>query len=121
MDKSRGGRGSLPAWSGPGTARKAAPILILAHAAAVHQRAWTLLAGLDLVVSAADPYLSVVFFLQYSQKALYNQLCFYRSIFDWEAAFSKLQGDEKSKTAHALLLSTHIPGILWSSHLELLS
>ncbi|TWW71126.1 DNA polymerase alpha catalytic subunit isoform X1 [Takifugu flavidus] len=33
---------------------------------------------------------------EYSEKALYNQLCFYRFIFDWEAAFSKIQADEKS-------------------------
>lgn len=39
--------------------------------------------------------------LQYSEKALYNQLCFYRFIFDWDHAVSKvLLGEEKSKTAH---------------------
>ncbi len=42
-----------------------------------------------------------VFSLQYSEKALYNQLCFYRFIFDWEYAVSKvLQGEEKSKTIY---------------------
>ncbi|XP_023272748.1 DNA polymerase alpha catalytic subunit [Seriola lalandi dorsalis] len=34
---------------------------------------------------------------EYSEKALYNQLCFYRFIFDWDYAVTKvLQGDEKS-------------------------
>ncbi|GAA6084331.1 DNA polymerase alpha catalytic subunit isoform X1 [Tachysurus ichikawai] len=34
----------------------------------------------------------------YSEKALYNQLSFYRYIFDWEHATTKvLQGDEKIK------------------------
>lgn len=55
-------------------------------------------------------FVCVVFFplpLQYSEKALYNQLCFYRFIFDWDHAVSKvLQGDEKSKTAHTRL---HLP------------
>uniref|UniRef100_A0A8D3CC77 DNA polymerase n=1 Tax=Scophthalmus maximus TaxID=52904 RepID=A0A8D3CC77_SCOMX len=38
---------------------------------------------------------------EYSEKALYNQLCFYRFIFDWDYAATKvLQGEEKSKTAH---------------------
>uniref|UniRef100_A0A4W6CIR1 DNA polymerase n=1 Tax=Lates calcarifer TaxID=8187 RepID=A0A4W6CIR1_LATCA len=38
---------------------------------------------------------------EYSEKALYNQLCFYRFIFDWDYAVNKvLQGDEKSKTMH---------------------
>ncbi|XP_034428633.1 DNA polymerase alpha catalytic subunit isoform X1 [Hippoglossus hippoglossus] len=33
---------------------------------------------------------------EYSEKALYNQLCFYRFIFDWDYAITKvLQGDEK--------------------------
>uniref|UniRef100_A0A3B4X0P2 DNA polymerase n=1 Tax=Seriola lalandi dorsalis TaxID=1841481 RepID=A0A3B4X0P2_SERLL len=33
---------------------------------------------------------------EYSEKALYNQLCFYRFIFDWDYAVTKvLQGDEK--------------------------
>lgn len=42
-----------------------------------------------------------VFSLQYSEKALYNQLCFYRFIFDWDYAVAKvLQGDERSKTMH---------------------
>uniref|UniRef100_A0A8D3D2K1 DNA polymerase n=1 Tax=Scophthalmus maximus TaxID=52904 RepID=A0A8D3D2K1_SCOMX len=36
---------------------------------------------------------------EYSEKALYNQLCFYRFIFDWDYAATKvLQGEEKSKT-----------------------
>lgn len=40
-----------------------------------------------------------VFFLQYSEKALYNQLCFYRFIFDWDyAAVKVLQVEERSKT-----------------------
>ncbi|XP_060755721.1 DNA polymerase alpha catalytic subunit isoform X2 [Neoarius graeffei] len=35
---------------------------------------------------------------EYSEKALYNQLSFYRFIFDWEHATTKvLQGDEKNK------------------------
>ncbi|MCJ8745884.1 hypothetical protein PDJAM_G00135430 [Pangasius djambal] len=35
---------------------------------------------------------------EYSEKALYNQLSFYRFIFDWEYAVTKvLQGDEKMK------------------------
>lgn len=29
-------------------------------------------------------------FLQYSEKALYNQLSFYRFIFDWDYAFNKV-------------------------------
>lgn len=37
-----------------------------------------------------------VFSVQYSEKALYNQLCFYKFIFDWEYAVSKV-GDEKGK------------------------
>lgn len=42
-----------------------------------------------------------VFSLQYSEKTLYNQLCFYRFIFDWDCAFAKLlQGDERSKNVH---------------------
>ncbi|KAM7369988.1 hypothetical protein PAMP_011275 [Pampus punctatissimus] len=35
---------------------------------------------------------------EYSEKALYNQLCFYRFIFDWEYATAKiLQSDEKTR------------------------
>uniref|UniRef100_A0A671XBY9 DNA polymerase n=1 Tax=Sparus aurata TaxID=8175 RepID=A0A671XBY9_SPAAU len=35
---------------------------------------------------------------EYSEKALYNQLCFYRFIFDWDYAAAKmLQGEERSK------------------------
>uniref|UniRef100_A0A8D3CJN3 DNA polymerase n=1 Tax=Scophthalmus maximus TaxID=52904 RepID=A0A8D3CJN3_SCOMX len=35
---------------------------------------------------------------EYSEKALYNQLCFYRFIFDWDYAATKvLQGEEKKK------------------------
>uniref|UniRef100_A0A7N8X612 Polymerase (DNA directed), alpha 1 n=1 Tax=Mastacembelus armatus TaxID=205130 RepID=A0A7N8X612_9TELE len=35
---------------------------------------------------------------EYSEKALYNQLCFYRFIFDWDYAVAKvLQSDERSK------------------------
>ncbi|XP_068200124.1 DNA polymerase alpha catalytic subunit [Antennarius striatus] len=35
---------------------------------------------------------------EYSEKALYNQLCFYRFIFDWDHAVAKvLQGDEKNR------------------------
>uniref|UniRef100_A0A8D3B6P4 DNA polymerase n=1 Tax=Scophthalmus maximus TaxID=52904 RepID=A0A8D3B6P4_SCOMX len=42
---------------------------------------------------------------EYSEKALYNQLCFYRFIFDWDYAATKvLQGEEKSKTAHDIQL-----------------
>ncbi|XP_015242076.1 PREDICTED: DNA polymerase alpha catalytic subunit-like [Cyprinodon variegatus] len=38
----------------------------------------------------------LVFSLQYSEKALYNQLCFYRYIFDWDYAMAKvLQSDER--------------------------
>uniref|UniRef100_A0A3Q2XFK7 DNA polymerase n=1 Tax=Haplochromis burtoni TaxID=8153 RepID=A0A3Q2XFK7_HAPBU len=38
---------------------------------------------------------------EYSEKALYNQLCFYRFIFDWEYAITKvLNTDEKSKITH---------------------
>uniref|UniRef100_A0A8C9ZLN0 DNA polymerase n=1 Tax=Sander lucioperca TaxID=283035 RepID=A0A8C9ZLN0_SANLU len=38
---------------------------------------------------------------EYSEKALYNQLCFYRFIFDWDHAAAKvLQGDERGKTMH---------------------
>ncbi|XP_020508693.2 DNA polymerase alpha catalytic subunit [Labrus bergylta] len=34
---------------------------------------------------------------EYSEKALYNQLCFYRFIFDWDYAYAKVrQQDEKS-------------------------
>lgn len=33
---------------------------------------------------------------EYSEKALYNQLCFYKFIFDWEYAVSKV-GDEKGR------------------------
>lgn len=41
-----------------------------------------------------------VFSLQYSEKALYNQLSFYRFIFDWEYATTKvLLGEEKCKMA----------------------
>uniref|UniRef100_A0A8C7JX26 DNA polymerase n=1 Tax=Oncorhynchus kisutch TaxID=8019 RepID=A0A8C7JX26_ONCKI len=40
---------------------------------------------------------------EYSEKALYTQLCYYRFIFDWEYAVSKvLQMDERSKTTHTL-------------------
>ncbi|XP_069007702.1 DNA polymerase alpha catalytic subunit isoform X1 [Embiotoca jacksoni] len=31
---------------------------------------------------------------EYSEKALYNQLCFYRSILDWDHAFAKLPNDK---------------------------
>lgn len=49
-----------------------------------------------------------VFSLQYSEKALYNQLCFYRFIFDWEHALNKvLTPEERSKTAH-FFLSVHV-------------
>ncbi|XP_053344293.1 DNA polymerase alpha catalytic subunit isoform X2 [Clarias gariepinus] len=35
---------------------------------------------------------------EYSEKALYNQLCFYRFIFDWEYATTKvLQGDDRKR------------------------
>ncbi|XP_061614708.1 DNA polymerase alpha catalytic subunit isoform X2 [Phyllopteryx taeniolatus] len=35
---------------------------------------------------------------EYSEKALYNQICFYRFIFDWEHAVAKvLQGEEKAR------------------------
>ncbi|XP_037135270.1 DNA polymerase alpha catalytic subunit [Syngnathus acus] len=35
---------------------------------------------------------------EYSEKALYNQICFYRFIFDWDYAVTKLlQGEEKSR------------------------
>uniref|UniRef100_A0A3Q1H2T1 DNA polymerase n=1 Tax=Acanthochromis polyacanthus TaxID=80966 RepID=A0A3Q1H2T1_9TELE len=38
---------------------------------------------------------------EYSEKALYNQLCFYKFIFDWDYATAKvLQPDERSKTTH---------------------
>uniref|UniRef100_A0A665VTB0 DNA polymerase n=1 Tax=Echeneis naucrates TaxID=173247 RepID=A0A665VTB0_ECHNA len=38
---------------------------------------------------------------EYTEKALYNQLCFYRFIFDWEYAYNKvLLENEKSKTTH---------------------
>ncbi|KAL7374271.1 hypothetical protein ABVT39_025356 [Epinephelus coioides] len=38
---------------------------------------------------------------EYSEKALYNQICFYRFIFDWEHAVAKvLQGDEKNHQKH---------------------
>uniref|UniRef100_A0A672FGR7 Polymerase (DNA directed), alpha 1 n=1 Tax=Salarias fasciatus TaxID=181472 RepID=A0A672FGR7_SALFA len=38
---------------------------------------------------------------EYSEKALYNQLCFYRFIFDWDHAVNKvLQSDEKRKISH---------------------
>ncbi|XP_035475430.1 DNA polymerase alpha catalytic subunit isoform X1 [Scophthalmus maximus] len=37
---------------------------------------------------------------EYSEKALYNQLCFYRFIFDWDYAATKvLQGEEKNRVA----------------------
>lgn len=36
---------------------------------------------------------------EYSEKALYNQLCFYRFIFDWDYAAAKLlQADERART-----------------------
>uniref|UniRef100_A0A8C2JH89 DNA polymerase n=1 Tax=Cyprinus carpio TaxID=7962 RepID=A0A8C2JH89_CYPCA len=36
---------------------------------------------------------------EYSEKALYHQLCFYRFIFDWEYAFKKvLSGEDRRKT-----------------------
>lgn len=48
---------------------------------------------------SAPPSLALSFFLQYSEKALYNQLCFYKFIFDWDHAVSKaLQLEEKSKS-----------------------
>ncbi|XP_041824817.1 DNA polymerase alpha catalytic subunit [Melanotaenia boesemani] len=34
---------------------------------------------------------------EYSEKALYHQLCFYRFIFDWDYALAKLQPDERNK------------------------
>ncbi|XP_057680198.1 DNA polymerase alpha catalytic subunit isoform X1 [Corythoichthys intestinalis] len=35
---------------------------------------------------------------EYSEKALYNQICFYRFIFDWDHAVAKiLQGEEKTR------------------------
>uniref|UniRef100_A0A3P9L8F1 DNA polymerase n=1 Tax=Oryzias latipes TaxID=8090 RepID=A0A3P9L8F1_ORYLA len=34
---------------------------------------------------------------EYSEKALYNQLCFYRFIFDWEHAFSKVLTQEERR------------------------
>nr|CBN81881.1 DNA polymerase alpha catalytic subunit [Dicentrarchus labrax] len=37
---------------------------------------------------------------EYSEKALYNQLCFYRFIFDWDYAAAKVpQGDERNVTS----------------------
>uniref|UniRef100_A0A8C5EU75 DNA polymerase n=1 Tax=Gouania willdenowi TaxID=441366 RepID=A0A8C5EU75_GOUWI len=42
---------------------------------------------------------------EYSDKALYNQLCFYSFIFDWEYAAAKvLQADERSKTQHTYFI-----------------
>ncbi|XP_076577515.1 DNA polymerase alpha catalytic subunit isoform X2 [Chaetodon auriga] len=36
---------------------------------------------------------------EYSEKALYNQLCFYRFIFDWDHAVAKvLQGEDRGRT-----------------------
>lgn len=71
-----------------------------------------------------------VFSLQYSEKALYNQLSFYRFIFDWEYATTKvLLGEEKCKMAsifnphykrartHTLMLTQHrlevVMGLVW--------
>ncbi|XP_056155811.1 DNA polymerase alpha catalytic subunit [Lampris incognitus] len=34
---------------------------------------------------------------EYSEKALYNQICFYRFIFDWDHAAGKLQPEEKNR------------------------
>lgn len=55
------------------------------------------------------PFLSRSPSLQYSEKALYNQLCFYKCIFDWDHAVSKaLQPEEKSKSRLPLRLEvTH--------------
>uniref|UniRef100_A0A3Q3JG07 DNA polymerase n=1 Tax=Monopterus albus TaxID=43700 RepID=A0A3Q3JG07_MONAL len=48
---------------------------------------------------------------EYSEKALYNQLCFYRFIFDWDYTLAKLsQADRRSKAAH-----THTPYMLFTS------
>uniref|UniRef100_A0A8C7RH92 Polymerase (DNA directed), alpha 1 n=1 Tax=Oncorhynchus mykiss TaxID=8022 RepID=A0A8C7RH92_ONCMY len=45
---------------------------------------------------------------EYSEKALYTQLCYYRFIFDWEYAVSKvLQTDERSKTTHTLAFNQY--------------
>uniref|UniRef100_A0A8C8MIY5 DNA polymerase n=1 Tax=Oncorhynchus tshawytscha TaxID=74940 RepID=A0A8C8MIY5_ONCTS len=45
---------------------------------------------------------------EYSEKALYTQLCYYRFIFDWEYAVSKvLQMDERSKTTHTLAFNQY--------------
>lgn len=49
-----------------------------------------------------------VFPLQYSEKALYNQLCFYRFIFDWDHAVTKvLTTDERGKTIHTPAFLSH--------------
>lgn len=80
-----------------------------------------------LLLFVVDPYFTLL--LQYSEKALYNQLCFYRFIFDWEAAFSKIQADEKSKTHshkhflrhYATIFILIIPVQICNSDLELLS
>uniref|UniRef100_A0A674EQ47 DNA polymerase n=1 Tax=Salmo trutta TaxID=8032 RepID=A0A674EQ47_SALTR len=45
---------------------------------------------------------------EYSEKALYTQLCYYRFIFDWEYAVTKvLQSDERSKTMHTLAFNQY--------------
>uniref|UniRef100_A0A673B1P1 DNA polymerase n=1 Tax=Sphaeramia orbicularis TaxID=375764 RepID=A0A673B1P1_9TELE len=45
---------------------------------------------------------------EYSEKALYNQLCFYRFIFDWDYAVAKvLPADERGKIMTNLLFGPH--------------
>ncbi|MEQ2240006.1 DNA polymerase alpha catalytic subunit [Ilyodon furcidens] len=44
---------------------------------------------------------------EYSEKALYNQLCFYRYIFDWDYAAAKvLRTEERSKTSSCFSLGS---------------
>ncbi|TSK98504.1 DNA polymerase alpha catalytic subunit [Bagarius yarrelli] len=59
------------------------------------RKCWRFAAKIEMVSVVEQ---SVEQTILYSEKALYNQLSFYRYIFDWEYATTKiLQGDEKNK------------------------
>uniref|UniRef100_A0A8C4HTT0 DNA polymerase n=1 Tax=Dicentrarchus labrax TaxID=13489 RepID=A0A8C4HTT0_DICLA len=57
---------------------------------------------------------------EYSEKALYNQLCFYRFIFDWDYAAAKVpQGDERKKEVYRRLKEVPDKALATSGYSEI--
>ena len=60
------------------------------------------------------------FFLQYSEKALYNQLSFYRFIFDWDYAFNKvLTPEDRGETRTQTYTHTHTLSLLFHMNADI--